>query len=474
MFTTLNHWLREAKTKTISQIKADQATLHQPMPCPPPLVWMKQARIWLAPLSMILMMIGTSPTNAATASRASAFEYDPISGLLTKEIIEPDNSDLCLVTTYTYDSFGNKTAATTRHCNGSAGSHPGTNTEAAAPAAVINNAPNPALIDTRSSSTTYDSQGRFPISSTNALGQTETKTYHPTFGTVATLTGPNNLNTTWTYDSFGKPLTESRADGTSTQTVYALCDTSCPTVGTAVAKYTITVTQAGAPYSKKYYGMDGRAIQSETQDKDGALILSQVQFDQLGRTIKTSRPFKAGQSPVWTTVSYDKLNRAVTNTAPNNTVTSVSYNGYTTIATNTLGHTKTEVKNSQGQLVTVTDTQAKSLSYQYDAFGNLTQTTDALGNLTTITYDARGRKIGRDDPAQGVWTYQYDVLGQLKQQTDAKLQVVSFTYDKLGRMLTRSEPDLISTWAYDTCDANLNPGGRCIGKPVQETTIVQR
>ncbi|NOU26014.1 MAG: hypothetical protein HOO90_10835 [Methylotenera sp.] len=404
------------------------------------------------------------PEPAKTASRASAFEYDAVSGLLTKEIIEPGNSDLCLVTTYTYDSFGNKTGATTRNCNGSAGSNPGTNSEAAAPVAT-----SVAVIETRTSTTTYDSQGRFPTTSTNALGQAETKTYNPNFGTVATLTGPNALTTSWTYDSFGKPLTESRADSTSTSTAYALCDVTCPTVGTAVAKYTITTTQAGAPYSKTYYDMNGRAIQTETQDKGGALILSQVQFDNLGRTIKTSRPFKSGATPVWNTVAYDKLNRAITNTAPNNTVTSVVYNGYTTTTTNPAGQTKTEVKNSQGQLVTVTDAQAKTLSYQYDAFGNLTATTDALANVTTITYDARGRKVAMNDPDQGVWSYQYDALGQLKKQTDAKLQVVSFVYDKLGRMTSRAEPDLNSTWAYDTCDATLNPAGKCKGKLVTES-----
>ena len=441
MFTTLKHWLGQLKTPV------------------------KVKPLWslLAPLTVMLMLIGTSTAHAATGTRASAFEYDPVSGLLTKEIIEPGDSNLCLVTTYTYDSFGNKTAATTRNCNGSAGSHPGTNTEAAAPAAG-----SVAEIVARTSSTTYDSKGQFPISSTNALNQTETKTYNPNFGSVATLTGPNTLTTSWTYDSFGKPLTEARADGTSTSTAYELC-TTCPTVGTAVTKYTITTTQAGAPYSKTYYDMEGRAIQSETQDKGGALILSQVQFDKLGRTSKTSRPFKAGITPVWNTVAYDKLNRPVSNTAPNNTVSNITYNGYTTTATNTLSQTKTEIKNSQGQLVTVTDTQAKSLTYQYDAFGNLAKTTDALGNITTITYDARGRKISMDDPDQGVWSYQYDALGQLKRQTDAKLQIVSFVYDKLGRMTSRAEPDLNSTWAYDTCDAALNPAGKCVGKLVKES-----
>ena len=419
-----------------------------------------------------LTTLFTAPAYAVTASRASAFEYDAVSGLLTKEIIEPDDANLCLVTSYTYDSFGNKTGATTRNCNGTAGANAPTNSEAAAPPATVTddsgvaNQPNPAIIVSRTSSTTYDAQGRFALTSTNALSQTETKTYNPNFGTVATLVGPNALTTSWTYDSFGRPLSENRADGTSTTTAYALCDASCPTNG----NHTITKTQAGTPTSVTTYDMHYRAIQSTTPDKDGTLIYARTQYDKLGRTIQSSRPYKAGGTVAWNTVTYDTIGRPLTSTAPDASITSIAYAGYTTVTTNSKSQTKTEIKNSQGQLVTVTDTQAKSLTYQYDAFGNLTKTTDALANITTITYDKRGRKTAMNDPDQGIWTYAYDALGQLKRQKDAKLQVVTFAYDKLGRMTQRNEPDLVSKWYYDTCDATLNPAGKCIGKPTRETS----
>ena len=460
MFGTLKHWLSQTKKPMNPQALTTPLTVEQPSTPS----FKRVSAVIITPLLLAIVHLSSMNAYADTQTRASAFEYDPVSGLLTKEIIEPDDTNLCLVTSYTYDSFGNKTAATTRNCNGSAGSVAGTNSEAAAPAAG-----SMAIIESRTSSTTYDSQGRFPTSSTNALGQTETKTYNPNYGTVATLTGPNDLTTTWTYDSFGKPLTENRADSTSTSTSYALCGSNCPVVGSATTQYTITVSQAGAPYRKTYYDMNGRAIQTETQDKGGALILSQVQYDKLGRSIKTSRPFKSGQTPVWDTVVYDKLSRPITNTAVDNTVTSMTYNGYTTTSTNAKSQTKTETKNSQGQLISVTDAQAKTLTYQYDAFGNLVKTTDALANSTIITYDKRGRKTGMDDPDQGVWSYQYDALGQLKKQTDAKNQNVTFVYDKLGRMTSRAEPDLNSTWAYDTCDASLNPAGKCKGKLVKES-----
>src|SRR5678815_1801923 len=80
-----------------------------------------------------------------TLTRTSAFEYDPASGLLIREIIEPNDSALCLVTTYTYDAFGNKSGATTRNCNNITS---GGVSEALAPTGD-------AVFASRSSSTTY-------------------------------------------------------------------------------------------------------------------------------------------------------------------------------------------------------------------------------------------------------------------------------------------------------------------------------
>ena len=58
---------------------------------------------------------------ADSATRTSAFEYDATTGLLVREIIEPYDSALCVVTTYQYDTYGNRISAMTRICNGTSG-----------------------------------------------------------------------------------------------------------------------------------------------------------------------------------------------------------------------------------------------------------------------------------------------------------------------------------------------------------------
>src|SRR5262245_46729475 len=141
--------------------------------------------------------------HAATQTRTSSFDYDPATGLLVKEVIEPDNSNLCLVTTYVYDSYGNKSSATTRNCNGSTG-------EAAAPTgnAVFESRTNSNAFAAGSvviAGTIYTwNAGQFPTTSTNALIQSESKKFDPRVGAVVELTGPNGLTTTWEHDGFGR------------------------------------------------------------------------------------------------------------------------------------------------------------------------------------------------------------------------------------------------------------------------------
>lgn len=361
----------------------------------------------------------TSATpNAGTLTRTSSFVYNPANGLLTQEVIEPNNVAYRVQTDYRYDAYGNKTTVTVSGSN----------------------------IVTRTTATVFDIKGQFPIKTTNALNQSENGAYDGRFGVATSLTDPNGLTTTWRYDGFGRKVNETRTDGTQTNISYNICDATCP----YNAKYYVTGSSSGAPASYRYYDMLSREIRVQVQGFDGRLVTKDTQYDGLGRVSQTSLPYYIGDPVYWTRVTYDQLNRPIQEIRPDGSTSQTAYNGLTTVSTNALGQIQTKAKNSQGQLVSATDTQGNVVSYQYDAFGNLTRTTDAKGNVIVLTYDLRGRKIAMSDPDMGYWIYQYNVLGQLVKQTDAKGQVVRMSYDMLGRMLSRNEPDLISNWTYDT------------------------
>jgi RHS repeat-associated protein len=390
-------------------------------------------------LTLSLLAMGTG--HAASITHTTAYEYHPTSGRLSKSIVEPDNVQLRLETASTYDAWGNQTTVTV--------SSPATGMAAIAP---------------RVSTVTYDARGQFSTGDSNALNQSESKTTESNFGMPMSLTGPNGLTTYWGYDDFGRKILETRADNTQTIVSYNYCagynngTTPCP----SLARYMVQSTpyaRNGGPigaWTKVYYDAADREVRSETQGFDGSSVIAKdTQYDNLGRVYRVSIPYYAGQSPQWTTYAYDLLGRVVTETRRDNSQTITAFSGLTSVATNALTQKRTQIKNSQGNVLRVIDAQNNSITYQYDPFGNLTQTTDPLGNVTTLTYDIRGRKTGMTDRDMGTWSYTYDVLGQLVRQTDAKNQVTSIAYDKLGRMVNRAEIDLISTWTYDNCTMGI-------------------
>lgn len=391
------------------------------------------------------------PAWADTKVRTSSFHYNAI-GLLEKEVVEPTRPDDCLETTYTYDSYGNRETATSRPCAGATG-----HTLASA--------------DARTTRNSHAPDGRFARTTTNALGQSETKDYDIRFGAVTRLTGPNGLATTWEYDGFGRKKKEVRADGTSTTWSYLPCTATganCPaTVGAAAVAWVLVEDHLGsngvamAPPRRQYHDVLGRVVRVQTLGFDGAgaapVLVQDTEYDRRGRVARKSQVYAlAGGNPQWSLYSYDTLDRVTAESAPDPdatggmATTTIAYAGLTTTVTNSKAQRRTTLKNAQGQVARVTDHAGSTLVFSYDALGQLTQT-NAAGSVTTLEYDQRGRKVGMVDPAMGAWQYRYNAFGELVWQRDSLGRVATLEYDPLGRMKRRVEADLVSEWRYDFC-----------------------
>lgn len=97
-----------------------------------------------------------------------------------------------------------------------------------------------------------------------------------------------------------------------------------------------------------------------------------------------------------------------------------------------------------------------SISYQYDAMGNLTQRTDGLGHVTTQRFDALNRLINQLQPSldgtdtPGEIQYQYDTQGNTAQITDPKGFATYNTIDGLGNLSQLDSPDTgAGTYSHD-------------------------
>jgi RHS repeat-associated protein len=397
---------------------------------------------WLTAVIALGGLVAGAPAWAtSTLTRTSSFAYDGVTGLLTQEVVEPNTPALRLESDYVYDGFGNKTQVTISGID----------------------------IVPRTSHSNYGTDGQFLISNTNALNQSEGWQYDLRFGKPTSHIGPNGLTTTWSYDVYGRKVQEVRADGTQTRWSYVYCSpynsstVNCPVSGAAyyiqATPYASDGTTQNGPIGIVYYDTLDREIARDTQGFDGSDIRAAKQYDAFGNVAQQSRPyFVSGGTQHFTTYQYDALNRVTVETYPDWTTTHHAYHGLVTIDTNANGQTRTTTKDSQGNVVTVTDLKPgdtdpsarTTTTYAYDPFGKLVSTTDAVNNIVAATYDVRGRKTDSHDPDLGHWTYTYNAASELISQTDAKGQTTTFTYDRLGRMTQRVEPDMTSTWAFDT------------------------
>ena len=257
-------------------------------------------------------------------------------------------------------------------------------------------------------------------------------------------------------------------------TSYALDKTANTTdangIVSAAESYRLVSTSSDGAQSITYYDNLQRTVRARTKTFSGGFAEATTEFDALGRQTKSTKPASSGATDgtAISMVSYDALNRPVTETLPDGNTATTSYNGLSTTVTrsNTNGttggsiqaHATTKTANAKGMVATVvTSPIATTLSYQYDALGALTKVTSPGNVVKTMVYDVRGRQTQLVDPDAGSYTYAYNGLGEQVSQTDARTPinfVTSTQYDPFGRKTTRSETQATggaatTSWSYD-------------------------
>ena len=298
----------------------------------------------------------------AYSVRTTAFEYDPTSCLLTKDIIEPNAGvDIRLETTYQHDNFGNviQMIAT----NG-------------VQSRVMSTSYNSA--DYTVGNLSFNEDGRFPVKVTNALGHSEYHAFDPDFGLETRMTGPNGLATCWDYDDLGRKILERQlCDSTiETQTRIAYHHADLATTGLGQAS-TVVVTQSSGssevlPESRVYLDHVGREIRrvgySFTDDGSGAgshmwlgqLVFTDTVYDEFGNTTHTSAPYYGySNAPAyWNVTTYDYLDRVQSLSTPlgvleddgstqSTGLTTMNYLGFAIEVTDAKGRVKREEKKCQ-------------------------------------------------------------------------------------------------------------------------------
>lgn len=132
-------------------------------------------------------------------------------------------------------------------------------------------------------------------------------------------------------------------------------------------------------------------------------------------------PYAPGQTPVWTTYTYDARGRTLSVTPPGNAgATTYLYEGNTVKVTDAAGKWKKYELDAHGNLVKVWEPNPGGGAdletlYTYNAFDQLIQVSMPRGAVTqtrTWVYDNYQRLVSVTLPENGTTAYAYDSLSR--------------------------------------------------------------
>ena len=289
---------------------------------------------------------------------------------------------------------------------------------------------------------TYDTDGRYILTETDALGHTTTYSSYNKWGKPATVKDYRQRTTSYSYDAWGRETSVSRPGSLTEQTTRAWGGSGL---------YTVTRTVTGRPQAIVHYDALGREVRSGEKRFDAQWQYTDRQYDGKGRLWKVSLPFRGSSASYWNTYQYDAYNRPTRLTGPTGKTSTWSYSG-TSVTTVKDGVSSTSTKNANGQVVSVTDA-GGTITYTLRDDGQPSAIT-APGNVqTTFAYDDYGRRTTLSDPSAGTQTdaYQWNSDGSSMFTHTNPNGTVKTYRDRYGRTtLVERTGEYNTTYTYNT------------------------
>ena len=277
---------------------------------------------------------------------------------------------------------------------------------------------------------------------TDAIGDVTTYGTYNTYGQPLTITDPNGVVTTLTYDALqrlssrqvGTELTSFSYYPTGVLKQVTLPDNSY-VLYTYDNAHRLTKISDGAGNSIQYtLDVMGNRTTENTYDPSGVLHRTHSwAFNTLNQLYKDVSA--AGTSAVTTTYAYDS-------------------NGNQTAINAPLSRNTSNAFDSLNRLAQITDPNSGNTSFSYDPEDDLTSVKDPRSLTTTYGYNGFGDVTQLTSPDTGVTQYTYDSAGNLATATDARSAVSTYTYDAANRITSAafksgSTTDLSETYTYD-------------------------
>jgi RHS repeat-associated protein len=365
------------------------------------------------------------PDSVTEPNRTTSWKYDGMGNILTKTVTDTTvTPNVARTWTYTYDSYGRVKTAD-------------------GPRTDVSDVTTYAYY----TCTTGHQCGQLETI-TDALGHVTTFNTYNAHGQPLTITDPNGVVTTLTYDA--RLRLTSREVGTE-NTGYSyyptgLLETVTMPDGSTVKygydpahRLTDITDTLGNHIHYTLDNMDNRTAEN-VYDPSGTLRRTHTRvFNALNQLYQDVNA--AGTAAVTTTLTYDAQGNLKTSDAP-------------------LNRNTTNYYDALNRLDQVTAPINEQSYYGYDANDNLASVKDPRALTTTYTHDGFGDVTQLQSPDTATTRNTFDSAGNLKTSTDARSAQVTYSLDALNRITQQAYVDQTITFGYDNAATGANGIGR--------------
>ncbi len=242
---------------------------------------------------------------------------------------------------------------------------------------------------------------------TDALGQSETKTYDNASGLMTASSDRKGQNFVYAYNGLGSLKSKSMADGTNSETRTYDSTGKIHSLQNATSTVTYTYNSKGLPI---------------TESDSATGTVKQFEYDSGGnRTVFTLQ--RNGQAEIRQTYEYDKLNRPVTVRENGNVIASYSFDSKGNRTQTVSGGVTTNYTYNIGNLL-IAQTSGDKLTEEYAYYLN--------GNIKTKTVNG------------DVTSYRYDGMNRLSNENDTE-----YFFDDFGNRIAMISDDAAADYEYD-------------------------
>ena len=284
---------------------------------------------------------------------------------------------------------------------------------------------------------------------TDALNHTTQFSNYDANGNAGTVTDPNGVVTTYTYDARNRLATATVTSGSFTASTQYFYDSHgnlsyvIPPEGNRIdftynlADRLTQITDHLGNYIRYHYDLDGNRDWEKLYDPQSTLK-KQLDFvyDAYSRLSQIVNP-----DATYTQYTYDDKNNRTAIQDPRNKTTTLAYDAL-------------------DRLRTITQPGSIATLQGFDTQDNLTSVTNPLASVTQYQFDDFGKKNVTASPETNTTQHTYDAAGNLTQRIDGKGTVVNYTYDALNRLTAIQFPSDTTqnvTFTYDVYDTNDPP-----------------